>query len=160
MIARRAALALSLLFVAVPAAAQAARARPPQLEARADGIIARTATWHLGAGANIALGNYLRAGLVVAGGATRAEGEVVGSARADLVGRFLLDPFREHAWGPYAGAGVGVLWDETRRTREVVLLVIGVEGGARSRVRPALELGFGGGTRAGLVLRWGRPEAR
>lgn len=151
---------LASLLAPVPAEAQAARARPPQLEARVDGIVGRTAAWQVGAGGNLALGNYLRAGLVVAGGATRAEGDVVASARADLVGRFLLDPFHEHPWGPYAGAGLGVLWDEAARTREVVLLVLGVEGGARSHVRPALELGFGGGTRVGLVLRWGRPEAR
>ena len=152
-----------LLLALAPAslAAQSERLRPLQLEARTDVIVARRTTWHVGGGANLALGNYLRTGLVVAAGATRgADDETIASARAELVGRFLLDPFREHAWGPYAGAGLGVLWDEEAETREVVLVVIGVEGGMRSRVRPSLELGFGGGTRVGLVLRWGRPEAR
>ena len=156
-------LTMFLLLAVVPGSlgAQANRLRPVQLEARADGLVGRRTAGHLGGGANVAVGNYLRAGLVVAGGATRGNGdELVGSARADLVGRFLLDPFREHAWGPYAGAGLGVLWDEEADAREVVLLVIGAEGGMRSRVRPAIEVGFGGGTRIGIVLRWGRPEAR
>ena len=144
-----------------PLAAQGARARPPQLELRADAILGRATTGHLGIGGNVALGNYLRAGLALAGGATRIPGgEVAASGRADLVARFLLDPFREHRWGPYAGAGVGVLWDERQRTREAVLIVLGVEGSAAGSVRPALEAGFGGGTRVGVVLRWGRRAAR
>lgn len=153
--------AACLALSPAPLAAQAARARPAQLELRADAILGRATTGHLGLGGNIALGNYLRAGLAAAGGATRVPGgDVVASGRVDLVARFLLDPFREHRWGPYAGAGVGVLWDERQRTREAVLIVLGVEGSAAGHVRPALEAGFGGGTRVGLVLRWGRRAAR
>lgn len=154
-------LAAALALPAGPLAAQAGRARPPQLELRADAILGRATTGHLGLGGNVALGNYLRAGLAVAGGATRVPGgDVVPGGRADLVARFLLDPFREHRFGPYAGAGISVLWDERQRTREAVLIVLGVEGSAAGHVRPALEAGFGGGTRVGVVLRWGRRAAR
>ena len=95
------------------------------------------------------------------------------SARADLMARFLLDPFREARWGPYAGAGLSVRAEEERhvgdgdvakervRSRGFLLLALGVEGPELGNgVMPALELGFGGGTRLGLVLRQARPGRR
>ena len=69
-----------------------------------------------------------------------------------LVGRFLLDPFRQSRWSGYGGAGLSALHTE-HDWRGYMLAVVGVEGPGGRRFLPALEIGLGGGTRIGLVLR-------
>ena len=69
------------------------------------------------------------------------------TARAELVGRFLLDPLAEHRWGPYVAGGLGVA------SKPYVLVVLGVEGPRWGRVTPAFEAGVGAGVRLGFALR-------
>ena len=157
-----AALAAAMLLPGTALAQQGAR---PQSSLRADAIIARASTVQLGAGFELPMGAYLRSGLTAAAGATRAPGgDVRASGRVDAIGRFLLDPFREFRWGPYGGAGVSALYDGRvagrTRWRGVVVLVLGVEGAATGKVRSAVELGLGGGTRVGVVLRRGGGDQR
>jgi hypothetical protein len=78
----------------------------------------------------------------------------------DAVARFLLDPFAEHRWGPYAGGGVSVRFDAHERGRSYLLLLLGIEGAPGPGIVPAVELGVGGGWRAGVVLRRGREDRR
>jgi hypothetical protein len=161
------ALAVAVLAcVPACAAAQAPAApRRPQLEARADLIAARATAVQGALGLVVPLGTYARASAVGGGGTTALGGETRGSARADAVVRFLFDPFLERRWGPYGGAGVSALYtaaahDRGGGWRGYLLAVAGIEGPPAHGVLPALELGLGGGTRVGVVLRGARREGR
>ena len=150
-----------LLGLPLPLAAQRTTdARDPQFELRADALLARFTTAQLGVGANVPLGNYVRLGVTGAAGNTFAAGGSYTAGRADVIARFLLDPYREHRWGPYAGAGTSALYGEGGDWQGAIVAVIGVEGPAAGARRTALEIGLGGGTRIGVVLRWGRRDRR
>jgi hypothetical protein len=84
----------------------------------------------------------------------------VASGRAEVVGRFLLDPFRQSRWGFYGGGGLIARLDEGDDVRGYVTLLLGVEPPGNGQWLPALELGIGGGTRVALVVRRGRAERR
>ena len=127
---------------------------------RADAFLARVDAYHAGAGATTDLGSYVRLDAVVGAGIARAGEERVGSARAEVVGRFLLDPYRQSRWGVYAGGGLILRHDDGPGTSGYVTLLAGAELPGAAGMQPALELGIGGGTRIGLVLRRGRPNRR
>lgn len=132
----------------------------PQWEARVDATIAPAAgsrmAGHAGGGVNVRLGPYARLGTVMAIGAIDSPIEGDGpdfSARVDMVGRFLLDPFAEHRTGLYGGAGFTARADGAGAWKGNLLIVFGLEGPAAGRIVPALEVALGGGARIGLVLR-------
>ena len=75
-------------------------------EYRADMIIGDGTAAQFGAGAQIPLGYYIRLGLIGAAGVTWRDGVSVGGGRVDVIGRYLLDPFREVAWTPSIGGGL------------------------------------------------------
>jgi hypothetical protein len=153
-------LGAALLGVAGTASAQASSAVLQPL-ARLDASVARTTAVHLGVGAGAPLGLYARLDGVIAGGAVVAPGrDAAASVRAEVIARFLLDPFREYRRGGYLGGGVGWRADRGRRGSVAVLAVIGVEGAARGGLAPAIELGLGGGVRLGVVLRHARADSR
>jgi len=128
-----------------------------QSEGRIDAIVASTTALHAGYGASIPAGLYVRAGVVLGAGAGRYGFD----GRTDLVGRFSFDPFRQSWWAPYAGGGVSARFNSTEDggTKGYLLVFLGVEGplplGRTSGWVPALELGLGGGTRIGVILRRG-----
>lgn len=124
-----------------------------QPEVRADFIDARAPAAHLGLGIVVPAGTYVRLGVVGAAGQVWRDGEGHASGRVDGVIRFVADPLREFRWAPYASGGVGAMYDDSARWRPVIVGVLGVEGPAAGGVVPAVEVGFGGGTRYGLVLR-------
>ena len=154
---------LSLLGGSASARSARAQSAPRlQAEGRADVILSRASTVQGGAGVIVPAGTYARIALVAGAGATRLpEGATRGSARADLLVRFLLDPLAQSRWAPYVGGGLGYLDEGARRRRGVLLLAVGLEG-PRSRhgLRTAIEAGLGGGARLGLVVRQGRAEMR
>lgn len=162
---RAVALAALVLVAAIPldASAQAGGARRGsrlQPEARADFIGARAEAAHLGAGVAVPLGTYVRVALVgAAGRAWVRDGSTV-AGRVDGLVRFVADPLRESRWAPYASGGVGGLYDERERWRAVLIGTLGFEGPAGGGVVPAVEVGFGGGVRVGLVLRRAIPGRR
>lgn len=153
---------LGLLAIAlgVPLGASAQRNSGPRMEGRVEVIVARHATVQAGAGFNVAAGNYVRWGLVMAAGATRRDDRTAATWRADVVVRFLLDPFRESPRGLYGLAGVSVMDDGARDVEPAILIGVGVEGRARGVVIPAVELALGGGARIAVVLRRTRPNRR
>jgi hypothetical protein len=128
-----------------------------QSELRLDGIIARTSAVQAGYGISIPAGIYIRNGLVLGAGV----GQNGAQARADLISRFSLDPFRQSRWAPYGGAGLSGRFRTAADggSKAYLLVFVGVEGGlapgARSGWVPAVELGLGGGARVSLVLRRG-----
>jgi hypothetical protein len=124
-------------------------------ELRVDGIFARQSAFQAGAGIMSYAGTYMRAG--VAGGIGVSGGKV--SARADLIADFHLDPFRETRWGPYVGGGMSFRHD-CDRDRAYLLALIGWEGPLKRGLAPAIEAGFVGGARLGLIIRRGRERTR
>ena len=164
---RRAALVtLSALLAATPAGAQrASRSAPPRPEVRVDYLGPRPHALHVGAGVNVPFGTYVRVGLIGGAGTSWDDGRAYGSARADVVARFALDPFRERRWGLSAGGGFGARYEAgapsaQRRWRALVTLVLDLEGPRTGAWAPAVQVGLGGGARVGLVLRGADPERR
>lgn len=137
-----------------PAAAGAQAAPPIQFEGRVDALTGRDWAVHAGLGVTAPLGTYVRFGAVggIGGGANGLSG------RTDLIARFTFDPFREKRWAPYGTGGVSAVYGEDSRVS--LLLLAGIEGPARSGVAPAIEFGFGGGFRAGVILRQAFPRRR
>lgn len=122
-------------------------------ELRLDAIAGARDELHLGAGVVVPLGTYARAASIAGGGVARVDGDTRGSARAEGVVRFLLDPLRERRWGIYGGAGVGASWIDGDGWRTPLIVVLGIEGRARRGHAFAAELGLGGGARLGVVVR-------
>ena len=155
---------IAALAVADDVQGQAANRRPPQarvqLEARADYIDSRPAAAHLGIGFTVPAGTYVRLGGVVAAGQAFSDGDASFAGRVDALARFHVDPFRESRWAPYAGGGIGLVYDERDKWRAVLVGALGIEGPPGGGVVPALEVGFGGGARVGIVLRRAMPGRR
>jgi hypothetical protein len=144
----------ALAFASIPCAAAGQAAPPIQFEGRIDALTGSAWALHAGLGATAPLGTYVRYGVIagLGGGATGLSG------RTDFLARFTLDPFRDKRWAPYGAGGVSAVFGESSRTS--LLLVLGIEGPARRGLAPAIELGFGGGVRAGVVLRQAFPRRR
>lgn len=128
---------------------------PPQYaEFRGDVIAGNGTTTQAGAGLVVPLDIYVRLGLDAAVGSTWRDGVARGSGRVDGIARFLLDPFREVPLGLSLGGGLSVPYVVgDRRVRPYLTAVIDVEGRMRGPITPAIEVGLGGGTRVGVVLR-------
>ena len=144
-----------------PSAGVPVRSAPrPLPELRLDAIVGTRDQLHLGAGLVVPLGTYVRAVPIVAGGVACVDDEVRGSARAEGVVRFLLDPLRERRWGVYGGGGVGASWIDGDGWRTPLVVVLGVEGRARRGYALAAEVGLGGGARLGIAIRRTRAGMR
>ncbi|MBA4073144.1 MAG: hypothetical protein C0497_15160 [Gemmatimonas sp.] len=154
--------AFAFLFaVAEPLSAQGYVVVPRiQPEIRAEAVVTRRLSTLVMGGANTPLGMYVRVGGAVGAGVADSEEGAVPALRADATLRFLLDPFAEHRWGPYAGGGLTVRRDGTARARAGLLLVLGVEGRRARRWTPAVEAALGEGARFAVVLRGTRTNGR
>lgn len=162
--AERAALAALLVGVVAPRAllAQDAQQMTVQPEIRVEVMYSeRQSSLHAGAGAQIPLGYYVRIGVIGAIGAPIGGDGGNASARIDLLGRFLFDPFRQSRFGLSAGGGVSIRAERGERARPLLLAAVDIEGRRTSAgIVPALQLGLGGGVRIGVALRWGAPRTR
>ena len=138
---------IALLVGAHVVDAQVFRDSTPKarIEGRFDALIASRTATELGAGIFVPVGTYVRAGLV--GGVGPITNPVRVTGRIEAVGRFLLDPFNEHRWGPYLAGGLGVA------DHPYLLVLLGLEGPRWGPVTPALEAGVGHGVRVGFALR-------
>ena len=152
------------LLVATSALAGAARAQEikplVQWQARADAIAAAETSIQMGGGANIPVGYYVRFGLDIGAGPQFARGRTELVTRTDVTVRFLLDPFLESRRGLYGGGGVTARWTDIQGWREYLVVLAGLEGPAHNGWRSAVEAGFGGGLRVGVVLRRARTASR
>ena len=150
-----------LMFAAAVQAGAQAPATPRYAEFRADAIIARGTSAQGGLGMVIPLGTYVRLGIDAAAGATFRDGSSRTSGRVDAIGRFLLDPFREAPVAVSVGGGLSLQYvDGDKRVRPYLTAVVDIEGRRRGVVTPAIQFGFGGGTRVGVVLRTSQPRWR
>ncbi len=161
-IARLAVLLVALLVsVAARLPAQYVTVVPAvQREWRLEAAIAREPSALIMAGANVPMGFYVRSGLAVGVGVVGSGHSARLAQRADVTMRFLLDPFAETRWGPYAGGGLTVRRNGADRAAAGLLLVLGVEGARDARWRPAVELALGEGVRAAVVFRRARETGR
>ena len=156
----RNALSFALIFVARAGVAQVA-APPSYTEFRIDAIIARATAAEAGVGAVLPMGTYVRLGIDGAAGATFRDGDSRASGRIDAIVRFLLDPFREAPVGLSVGGGLSLPYvDGANRVRPYLTAVVDIEGRRRGAITPAIQVGLGGGTRIGLVLRTSQPRWR
>lgn len=152
---------LVLCFAASPLVAQTYAFRPTlQPEWRAEVAVARRASALGMAGLNIPLGIYVRAGVNAGLGVADTPSGAALALRADMSARFLLDPFAQHSWGPYAGGGLTVRRNGDERARIGVLLVLGVERRRAGRWSSAIEAALGEGARLAIVLRKSRENGR
>lgn len=143
--------AIALLGGRSAAAQNDGRAYP---EFRADAILGAGSVFQLGAGGAIALGYYARLALIGAAGVDRAPGGYMRSERADLLMRFLLDPFRETRWGLSSGGGISLRYDAAHPVvRPYLVVLLDIEGPRRNGFSPALQIGLGGGARVGIAFR-------
>jgi len=144
--------------LAAQGASAALRAKP---ELRADVIFGSEPALEIGGGIQLPLGNYVRVGATGALGTALGAGPRTRTGRADLLARFLLDPYRQSTFGLSAGGGVSARFGQGRPVTPLLLLALEVEGRRTARGwSPALQLGLGGGTRVGLVVRRGEARAR
>jgi hypothetical protein len=164
--ARGAALAVMTILM-IPCAARGQERAPIRPEVRIDATSADVQRLELGTGVAIPMGTYVRVALLAGGGlarddrnGSRAYGDRVAAARADIVARFRLDPFHQSLHGLYSGGGVSYLASKGERGRVYVTLLAGLELRDRGHIAPAIELGLGGGVRLGIALRRATPRWR
>ena len=155
-----AAVTLAVLVAVSPLHAQRPAPLAPRAEFRVTAPLTPTAGLETGLGAEIRAGWYTRVGLGLSAGVKRRSDEWIGIQRAALTARFLFDPYGDRPTGLYGGAGLGVSVVGGVASRGELLLLAGVEGAARGRVSPALEVVLGGGVRVQGVLRVRRDVGR
>ena len=159
---RHAVLLSSFLLAATASETGAQRPAPlaPRAEFRLAVPFTPAAGIQAGLGAEVRAGWYARVGLGITAGAMRGTSEWVGAQSAALTARFLFDPYGERPTGLYGGAGLGVRFIDGTALRSELLLLAGIEGAAKGRVIPALEVVLGGGVRVQGVLRLRRDVGR
>lgn len=152
--------ALVVLAILIPSAralAQQAVARPSvdrwRPSVRLDALVDRDPGAQLGFGVATPVDYNVRLAVDAGvGGVHRAEG-MTSSGRLDLTVRWLSDPFRQSRWAITAGGGIGERFEARRAPRTVAIVALGLEGPGDGAWVPGVELGLGGGVRAGLTLR-------
>ena len=127
---------------------------------RADAMFGVPHGAELGAAINVPAGYYVRLGLDAGAGVAAGDARAALAGRVDLTARYLLDPFSEFRWGPYAGGGLTSRWADTAGWRASLLVFLGLEGPASHGWRTAVEMGAGGGLRFGIVFRRARRNGR
>ena len=152
--------AAAALLTTFASAAGAQVPRPTvQPELRLDVIAGRQPAMQLGAGTQIPIGYYVRVGLVGAVGIPTggdAPSPRRADARADVLIRFQLDPFRQSAYGLSVGGGLSARAEPGDRVRPRLLVAADLEGRRSAHgIVPAIQLGLGGGVRIGVLLRRG-----
>lgn len=144
--------------------AQRAAAAPPPARVhpavRADLVVADDPGAQAAFGVVASAAYNVRVELDAGIGAVRRGSVWTSAGRLDLLARWLSDPFRESRWGINAGGGIGMQFERGRGPRPVAIITLGVEGRRDGWWVPGVEVGLGGGVRAGLTLRRATPRRR
>lgn len=149
--------------LAVPAIAHAQQTQAVQVSVtyvplvRLDVIAGDPNAVQAAAGIEFPLSNYFDIGGAAGAGISRTGF----SGRGDLYGKFSLDPYHQNPWEPYLGGGVTERVDGGGPGARTYLLgFVGVNGPRSGSIQPGAELGFGGGVRFGVTLRFVGPAAK
>ena len=119
-------------------------------------LASRPAVYALGLGTFWRDAGRTRIGVAVAGGSTE-HGTAAG--RLEATWHFLLDPGRVRGFAVYGGGGLALTAIQDSTVRPFVEAVLGVETSPAARASFFLEVGFGGGARAAMGLRWRKQNA-
>jgi hypothetical protein len=145
--------------------AQQPQTPAPKPELRVDVIAGNQSSVQAGGGVQIPVGYYARIGVDVGAGvggpwrSTSTHRSLDG--RLDVLARFLIDPFRQTAYGFSLGGGISLRAEPGDRVRPLLLVAAELEGRrAASGWVPAVQVGLGGGVRIGVLLRRGAVGAR
>lgn len=150
-----------LLLAAGRLGAQVSRGPLIQQAGRVDVFASSITAVHAGAELSTVAGRYMRIAAVGGIGGSRDDGRSGLSARAELLGRFMLDPDFRSRWAPYAAGGLGARYDRVADGwRATLVFALGLEGPNLNGVVPFFEAGFGGGGRFAIGLRKARPFGR
>ena len=164
--AARAAVLAALAWAPASARAQQPGSPRVQPELRADAIVGSRPAVQVGAGVQIPVGYYVRIGIDAAvgrrvGGTASLDAGSRADGRLDVLARFLLDPFRQTAYGLSVGGGMSLRAEPGDRVRPALLVAVDLEGRRwASGLVPAVQVGLGGGLRLGLVVRRAATGAR
>ena len=120
---------------------------------RADAILDRDPGAQLAVGVAVAGAYNVRIGLDAGAGGVRRAGGWVSAGRLELLARILTDPFRTTRWALSAGGGIGQHFECKATPRTVAIVTIGVDGPSDGGWVPGVEIGLGGGVRAGVAFR-------
>ncbi len=163
---QRAAAVAALILSASAVSAREVSAQAQQLAVavsyvpsfRLDVLGGHPAALQAGAAITVPFSNYFSIGGAVGAGISSTGF----SGRADAFGQFSLDPYHQSEWEPYVGGGVTVRADGGGPgTRTYLLGFIGANGPSTGSIAPGVELGFGGGVRLGVTMRFtGSPKHR
>lgn len=150
-------LVIALCLVSPPALAQRALPAPAAVRwrpsIRADAFFDRDPGAQLAIGLALPAAYNVRLATDVGIGGVSRDGGWRTAGRLDLLTRWLSDPFRQSRWGLNAGGGVGLRVEDGTAPRVVAILTLGLEGPSDGPWVPGIEIGLGGGARAGLALR-------
>lgn len=137
-----------------------AQQRPPTAQRlraslRVDALVDADPATQVGVGVFTRSAYNVRTGLDLGVGAVSRGGDWRSAGRADLIARWLSDPFRQGRWALHAGGGVGLRVERRAVPQTVAIVLLGVERrGARDAAWvPGVEIGLGGGLRLGATLR-------
>lgn len=153
---------LALLLTALcsaPLSLAAQRATPPaavvrwRTAIRADALIDRDAGAQLAFGVAVPAAYNVRVAVDIGVGGVHRPDQWRAAGRIDLLARLLTDPFRQSRWGVSAGGGAGIRFEDGGAARAVAIVTVGIEGTSDGRWVPGVEIGLGGGVRAGVTLR-------
>jgi hypothetical protein len=131
-----------------------------QGEVRIDAFFADNSTVQGGGGGAWYLDRNVRLVLLAGAGSTFTGGVGEFSARADLLGRFVLDPDRTQKWALYGAGGIGLRYEAAPSWRGVLVALVGLEGPKWGHWTPFVEAGYGGGVQIGFGLRRARVRGR
>lgn len=113
-----------------------------------------------GVGINVPAGYYVRVAEAISFGRELTGARPGNVLRAEVVARFLTDPFGESRWGPYGGGGAAVDWRDGSAGRVALMLVAGTELPSKAAWRPGIEIAVGNGVRLSLIIRRARTAGR
>lgn len=146
-------------FCSAPLSLAAQRATPTaavvrwRTAIRADALIDRDAGAQLALGVAVPAAYNVRVAVDLGIGGVHRRDRWRTAGRIDLLARLLSDPFRQSRWGLTAGGGAGIRLEDGGAPRMVAIVTVGVEGTSDGSWVPGVELGLGGGVRAGVTLR-------
>lgn len=147
-----------LLVSAFAIGASGARAQEPPRrrvlpELRLDAVVSDVGWGQLTLGAHVNTGTYARLALLAGAGVAWTESESGTSYRAEVQGRFHLDPLRTGPFGLYGIGGIATMHDTFAGWQSRLVLGAGVEVPAYARGALAIEAALAGGLRLSVVTR-------